>query len=162
MAKGTVSQSNFAGVASLARSVEQHASGETGRPTRRTASRSRRKSPLQRGRDGTTGTENQPPGKKWAGATVSCPNRYWPRAFRWTCCGLCGDQRLGCDHHGTGPDPCQCDFCHMGKALPHSVYENDTSERHGLKLSRGPDRRSFNPAKAATADIMRAALGMPE
>jgi hypothetical protein len=36
---------------------------------------------------------------------------YWPQAFRWTCCGTEGDQRFGCDHHGSGSTPCSCDFC---------------------------------------------------
>ncbi|XXH03350.1 hypothetical protein Hte_009748 [Hypoxylon texense] len=88
--------------------------------------------------------------------------RYWPQGFRWTCCGLCGDQRLGCDHHGTGPDPCQCDFCHMGKALPDSIFKKDKVERRGLKLSRGPDKRSFDPAKGVIADVMRTFLGLTE
>ncbi|KAI6092013.1 hypothetical protein F4821DRAFT_279443 [Hypoxylon rubiginosum] len=88
--------------------------------------------------------------------------KYWPQGFRWTCCGLGGDQRLGCDHHGTGPDPCQCDFCHMGKPLPDSIYKKEKIERRGLKLSQGPDKRSFNKSKAETADVMRTLFGMPE
>jgi hypothetical protein len=36
---------------------------------------------------------------------------YWPQAFRWTCCGADGSVEYGCDHHGTGPRPCTCDFC---------------------------------------------------
>lgn len=36
---------------------------------------------------------------------------YWPQAFRWTCCGMPADMPWGCDHHGTGPRPCRCDFC---------------------------------------------------
>ncbi|KAI0309818.1 hypothetical protein OF83DRAFT_1157364, partial [Amylostereum chailletii] len=27
---------------------------------------------------------------------------YWPRGFRWTCCGTGGNAPWGCDHHGTG------------------------------------------------------------
>ncbi|KAL7623433.1 hypothetical protein AAE478_007115 [Parahypoxylon ruwenzoriense] len=88
--------------------------------------------------------------------------RYWPQAYRWTCCGLAGDQRVGCDHHGAGPTPCQCDFCHMGRPLPDSVYDADTPERLGLNLSRGPDPRSLSPGKGAVADVARAFLGMPE
>jgi hypothetical protein len=36
---------------------------------------------------------------------------YWPQAFRWSCCGLDDSMAYGCDHHGTGPKPCSCDFC---------------------------------------------------
>jgi hypothetical protein len=35
----------------------------------------------------------------------------WPQGYRWTCCGMQGDMNYGCDHHGTGPKPCSCDFC---------------------------------------------------
>ncbi|KAI2466669.1 hypothetical protein F4781DRAFT_405023 [Annulohypoxylon bovei var. microspora] len=87
---------------------------------------------------------------------------YWPQGFRWTCCGMVGDQRLGCDHHGAGPDPCQCDFCHMGKALPDIIYNRDTLQRRGLRLSRGPDPRSFNSMKAKAAAVARPLLGLPE
>ena len=38
---------------------------------------------------------------------------YWPQGFRWTCCGLEGDSRFGCDHHGAGTKPCSCDFCQV-------------------------------------------------
>lgn len=27
---------------------------------------------------------------------------YWPQGFRWTCCGLPGNNDYGCDHHGAG------------------------------------------------------------
>lgn len=37
--------------------------------------------------------------------------KYWPQGFRWTCCGTDGSMSYGCDHHGTGPKPCTCDFC---------------------------------------------------
>ncbi|KAI1080003.1 hypothetical protein F5B20DRAFT_147853 [Whalleya microplaca] len=87
--------------------------------------------------------------------------RYWPQGFRWTCCGTAGDQKFGCDHHGTGPSPCQCDFCHMGKPLPDSIYQKDSVHRKGLQLPRGPDIRSFDPSSAAVADIARSFLGMP-
>ncbi|KAI1453675.1 hypothetical protein F4805DRAFT_442448 [Annulohypoxylon moriforme] len=87
---------------------------------------------------------------------------YWPLGFRWTCCGLEGDQRAGCDHHGSGPDPCQCDFCHMGKPLPDSIYYKDTLERRGLNLRRGPDPRSYDHVKAMSARAVRPFLGMPE
>lgn len=48
---------------------------------------------------------------------VTCrgdPARFykeWPQGFRWTCCGLDGSTRFGCDHHGSGSKPCACDFC---------------------------------------------------
>ncbi|KAI1089297.1 hypothetical protein F5B19DRAFT_467837 [Rostrohypoxylon terebratum] len=86
---------------------------------------------------------------------------FWPQGFRWTCCGLAGDERLGCDHHGSGPDPCQCDFCHMSKPLPDSIYLKDTLGRRGLNLPRGPDPRSFNAEKAFKATIARPLIGMP-
>lgn len=86
---------------------------------------------------------------------------FWPQGFRWTCCGLEGDERLGCDHHGSGLDPCQCDFCHMGKPLPDSIYHKDTLGRRGLNLPRGPDPRSFNAEKAFKATIARPFIGMP-
>ncbi|KAF2665597.1 hypothetical protein BT63DRAFT_377316 [Microthyrium microscopicum] len=85
---------------------------------------------------------------------------YWPSGFRWTCCGTIGDMKYGCDHHGTGPRPCTCDFCHMGKPLPDRLYSKETITRKGLTLSRGPDPRSFNHAKAAIADTARTILGM--
>ncbi|KAI1372907.1 hypothetical protein F4677DRAFT_431160 [Hypoxylon crocopeplum] len=88
--------------------------------------------------------------------------RYWPQGYRWTCCGTDGGQRFGCDHHGTGPEPCCCGFCHMGKPLPDRVYNKDTLERRGLELPRGPDPRSLNPVKWMVADVARAFLGMPE
>lgn len=37
--------------------------------------------------------------------------KYWPPAFRWTCCGEDADSSFGCDHHGSGSTPCTCDFC---------------------------------------------------
>lgn len=37
--------------------------------------------------------------------------KEWPDAFRWTCCGTSGAMKWGCDHHGSGPKPCTCDFC---------------------------------------------------
>jgi len=74
---------------------------------------------------------------------------YWPQGFRWTCCGVEGSNSYGCYHHGTGRKSCTCDFCKMGQPLPDSIYEEATPSRHGLELSRGPDRRSFvRPTKA--------------
>ena len=86
--------------------------------------------------------------------------QHWPQAYRWTCCGTSGAMNWGCDHHGTGPKPCSCDFCHMGKPLPDKIYREDNMERKRLKLSRGPDPRSYNPIKAATADFARSLMGM--
>jgi hypothetical protein len=87
-----------------------------------------------------------------------------PHAFRWTCCGVEGSSNFGCDHHGTGRQPCTCDFCRcvgapecpprgrdhaelerprsMGRPQPESIY-NDKAEgsRIGLNLPRGPDPR---------------------
>ncbi len=36
---------------------------------------------------------------------------YRPQAFRWRCCGTDGNQEFGCDHHGSGSNPCSCDYC---------------------------------------------------
>ncbi|KAF8180571.1 hypothetical protein BJ912DRAFT_980762, partial [Pholiota molesta] len=72
---------------------------------------------------------------------------YFPRAFRWTCCGTHAGMDWGCDHHGSGFKPCTCDFCHMGRPLPESIYYERTASRYGLhNLRRGPDLRSFQRA----------------
>ncbi|KZW03512.1 hypothetical protein EXIGLDRAFT_664113 [Exidia glandulosa HHB12029] len=87
--------------------------------------------------------------------------KWRPAAFRWTCCGLDGDQNFGCDHHDVRyPKPCMCDFCAMGKPLPDSIYYGAEASRMGLKLSRGPDPRSFNPAKAALCVLGRTITGL--
>jgi len=67
-----------------------------------------------------------------------------PQAFRWTCCGATLDTPYQCDHHGSGPRPCTCDFCSGGKATPHSTRRK-TVGNYGLNLNYGPDPRSFNP-----------------
>ncbi|KAI0314127.1 hypothetical protein OF83DRAFT_1138190 [Amylostereum chailletii] len=86
---------------------------------------------------------------------------YWPQGFRWTCCGMGGDMRWGCDHHGTGKKPCTCDFCRMGKPLPDRIYYEQSPERMGLTLPRGPDPRSgSNPAMAAVAEMGRTMMGL--
>ncbi|EJD42517.1 hypothetical protein AURDEDRAFT_89441 [Auricularia subglabra TFB-10046 SS5] len=87
--------------------------------------------------------------------------KEWPKAFRWTCCGVAGDQNWGCDHHNIKyPKPCTCDFCVMGKPLPDNVFNEKNMERHGLNLSRGPDPRSFNPTKAAISNMARSLMGL--
>ncbi|KAF9475463.1 hypothetical protein BDN70DRAFT_883662 [Pholiota conissans] len=86
--------------------------------------------------------------------------RYWPQAFRWTCCGTDAGMDWGCDHHGTGSKPCSCDFCRMGKPLPDSIYHKDSASRHGLTLQRGPDPRSFSSASAAIAKHGRSVFGL--
>ena len=48
----------------------------------------------------------------------------------------------------------------MGKPLPDSIYNEQTAPRMGLKLPRGPDPRSFNPAQAAIAAAGRTIFGM--
>ncbi|KAK7755038.1 hypothetical protein SLS62_002853 [Diatrype stigma] len=48
----------------------------------------------------------------------------------------------------------------MGKPLPDSIYNEPSMERHGLRLSRGPDKRSFSPMQAAAAEAGRSVLGM--
>lgn len=50
-------------------------------------------------------TEYEGDEEKWYGC--------WPQGFRWTCCGVPGDQMFGCDHHGSGPTACTCDFCRV-------------------------------------------------
>ncbi|KAF8162110.1 hypothetical protein BJ912DRAFT_1006650 [Pholiota molesta] len=86
--------------------------------------------------------------------------KYWPQAFRWTCCGTDADMNWGCDHHGSGSKPCSCDFCRMGKPLPDSIYYERNASRHGLTLRRGPDPRSFNRASAAMAKKGRSIFGL--
>ncbi len=86
--------------------------------------------------------------------------KYWPQGYRWTCCAISGDMPYGCDHHGTGPKACTCDFCHMGKPLPNKLINPKLQNRIGLKLSQGPDPRSFNPVSANIDAMMRNMLGM--
>lgn len=106
--------------------------------------------------------------------------KYWPQGFRWTCCGTEAGMNWGCDHHGTGSKPCTCDFCRwafsdvdgcveltldrvinrMGKPLPLSIYKEDSASRHGLKLRRGPDKRSFHPAIGSLAAVGREITGL--
>ena len=111
--------------------------------------------------------------------------KYWPQGYRWTCCGTDGSMTFGCDHHGTGPNPCTCDFCRyvlislrsrhgdtcltrhsflrsMGKPLPDSVYNDPEPSRRGLRLARGPDPRSFNAGIGAITALGRALTGMDE
>ncbi|KAF9475460.1 hypothetical protein BDN70DRAFT_814041 [Pholiota conissans] len=86
--------------------------------------------------------------------------KYWPQAFRWTCCGMDASMKWGCDHHGAGKKPCSCDFCRMGKPVVDSIYNEQTSSRLGLKLPRGPDPRSFNPGIAMITGVGRAICGL--
>ncbi|KZT67286.1 hypothetical protein DAEQUDRAFT_729327 [Daedalea quercina L-15889] len=83
-----------------------------------------------------------------------------PQAFRWTCCGTDAGMNYGCDHHGSGSKPCTCDFCHMGKPLPDSIYNKQSGPRIGLNLRRGPDPRSYNPAMAVMAATGRSMCGL--
>ncbi|KAJ6587219.1 hypothetical protein DFH09DRAFT_1142914 [Mycena vulgaris] len=86
--------------------------------------------------------------------------QYWPRGFRWTCCGTHARMAHGCDHHGTGSYPCTCDFCRMGKPLPSSIFNEKTPFRHGLILRPGPDPRSFNRFLAVNAATGRTMFGL--
>lgn len=43
--------------------------------------------------------------------------KYWPQGFRWTCCGTDAGMDYGCDHHGSGTQPCTCDFCRSVKEV---------------------------------------------
>ncbi|KAK1231059.1 hypothetical protein PQX77_005835 [Marasmius sp. AFHP31] len=88
--------------------------------------------------------------------------KYWPQGFRWTCCGMGGDQQFGCDHHGRGKKPCTCDFCRMGEPLPDKIYHKVSQSRVGLDLARGPDPRSYNAALAMNAVFARSMLGLDE
>lgn len=56
---------------------------------------------------------------------------YWPQGFRWTCCGVLGDQKFGCDHHGTGTKPCTCDFCHVSPSRSWRFRSQILGNRHG-------------------------------
>lgn len=58
----------------------------------------------------------------------------WPQGFRWTCCGTEGDQRFGCDHHGSGSAPCSCDFCKVSTLtrLQDSEQLFDAKQKHML------------------------------
>jgi hypothetical protein len=47
--------------------------------------------------------------------------RYWPQAFRWTCCGMDAAMKFGCDHHGEGSKPCSCDFCRCVSFFSDSI-----------------------------------------
>lgn len=67
-----------------------------------------------------------------------------PQAFRWTCCGATLDHPYHCDHHGSGPTPCTCDFCSGGQATPQSIRKK-TVGNYGLSLCYGPDPRSYKP-----------------
>lgn len=54
--------------------------------------------------------------KLWETKYGCDPKRFfksYPLSFRWTCCGTDGGMVWGCDHHGTGPQPCTCDFCKL-------------------------------------------------
>ncbi|KAJ7045842.1 hypothetical protein C8F04DRAFT_940002 [Mycena alexandri] len=86
---------------------------------------------------------------------------YWPRAFRWTCCGTHAGMNHGCDHHGTGSNPCTCDFCRMGKPLPSSIFNEKTPSRYGLtNLRPGPDPRSYHYGLAVAAATGRTMFGL--
>ncbi|KXZ48656.1 hypothetical protein GPECTOR_26g559 [Gonium pectorale] len=50
----------------------------------------------------------------------------------------------------------------MGKPLPDGICPPTSQSRKGLKLRRGPDPRSFNPAQAAISSMMRGLFGMDE
>lgn len=86
--------------------------------------------------------------------------KYWPQGFRWTCCGTDAGMDYGCDHHGSGTQPCTCDFCRMGSPLPERIYGEQSASRMGLALRRGPDRRSFNAGLAAMSATMRTMMGL--
>ncbi|KAJ3303167.1 hypothetical protein HDV03_004155 [Kappamyces sp. JEL0829] len=87
---------------------------------------------------------------------------YSPHSYRWTCCGTPGDSNLGCDHHGSSSAPCTCDFCIAGQPIPQSTWDDHEYYRRGLVLSRGPDVRSFDAAKAADIREMRKMVGMDD
>ena len=48
----------------------------------------------------------------------------------------------------------------MGKPLPDSIYKERSQTRHGLKLSRGPDPRSFHPGIAQVSAMARSTMGL--
>lgn len=59
-----------------------------------------------------------------------------------------------------GSRPCTCDFCHMGKTIPSSIYKQNQQATRGLDLRRGPDPRFYNPMKAQLSQLMRGLTGM--
>ncbi|KAF7361604.1 hypothetical protein MVEN_00503600 [Mycena venus] len=71
--------------------------------------------------------------------------KYWPQAFRWTCCGRLLDV-LGCAvltcFFFLIVDPVLAITAGWGEPLPASIFNEKTASRHGLTLSRGPDPRS--------------------
>ncbi|TFK99195.1 hypothetical protein BDV98DRAFT_511234, partial [Pterulicium gracile] len=81
-----------------------------------------------------------------------------PMGYRWTCYGMVGDMTYGCDHHGTGPKPCTCDYCRGGKRLPNHIYNDPHPSRKGLKLPRGPDPRYARPYFVAVVALMTVCL----
>ena len=48
----------------------------------------------------------------------------------------------------------------MGKPLPDSIYKERSQTRHSLKLSRGPDPRSFHPGIAQVSATARSMMGL--
>lgn len=48
----------------------------------------------------------------------------------------------------------------MGKPLPNSIYNSLTLDRRGLKLERGPDKRSFNFGIGSIAAMAREMMGL--
>ena len=48
----------------------------------------------------------------------------------------------------------------MGKPLPDSIYKERSQTRHGLKLLRGPDPRSFHPGIAQVSAMARSTMGL--
>jgi hypothetical protein len=67
--------------------------------------------------------------------------KYWPNAFRWTCCGTSGDNDYACDHHDKG---CTCDFCLAGMPLSKEALKT-TVHNFGLKLRTKGHPDSVNP-----------------
>ena len=48
----------------------------------------------------------------------------------------------------------------MGKPLPDSIYKERCQTRHGLKLLRGPDPRSFHPRMNQVSAMARPSMGL--
>jgi hypothetical protein len=85
---------------------------------------------------------------------------YSPVSFRWTCCGCVGDNNDGCDHHGTGPNPCKCDYCVGGRQITNATVESTAYYCKNLNLSLGPDPRSYSSSQSKLNESMRGLAGL--
>lgn len=61
----------------------------------------------------------------------------------------------GCDHHGTGSMPCQCNFCLSVMSVPDKIMRNrsESQAAEGLTLASGPDARYFDSDTRMDEDL---------